>query len=96
MKQPAVYMMANRRNGAIYTGVTSNLFRRALQHRSGEGSTFTRKFGCKTLVYYELYDDMLAAITREKQIKNGSRKKKIELINSLNHDWVDLYRIITS
>lgn len=83
--------MANKRNGTLYTGVTSDLTSRAYQHREKRGSGFTKKYGCSMLVYYEFYPDMITAITREKQIKAGSRKKKIELIESLNPDWDDLY-----
>ena len=91
MKQPAVYIMANRRNGTLYTGVTSNLVQRVYQHRQGLAPGFASRYGCKTLVYYEMHQDMLAAIAREKQIKAGSRQKKLPLIESLNPDWRDLY-----
>ena len=90
MKQPAVYMMANRRNGAIYTGVTSDLLRRVWQHKEGLGG-FTTRYDCKLLVWYELGGDMIGAIAREKQIKGGSRAKKIALIAGLNPDWRDLW-----
>lgn len=90
-KAPAVYMMANRKNGTLYTGVTSNLPQRAYQHREGLISGFTTKYGCKLLVYFEACDTMEQAILREKQIKSGSRKKKIMLIESLNLQWHDLY-----
>jgi len=93
-KQPAVYMMANRRNGAIYTGVTSSLLHRAHQHREGLIEGFTRRYGCELLVWYELYADMPAAIAREKQLKGGSRAKKIALIEVMNPEWSDLYRDI--
>jgi putative endonuclease len=91
MKQPAVYIMANRRNGTIYAGVTSDLPRRAYEHRDGIIPGFSRQYGCKLLVWYELHSTMYDAITREKQIKGGSRKKKLELIESMNPDWRDLY-----
>lgn len=83
--------MANRRNGTLYTGVTSNLVQRVYQHRQGLAPGFASRYGCKTLVYYEMHQDMLAAIAREKQIKAGSRQKKLPLIESLNPDWRDLY-----
>ena len=95
MKQPAVYMMASKRNGAIYTGVTSNLIQRAWQHREGLLAGFTKRYGCKLLVWFEMHDNMEAAISREKQLKGGSRKKKIVLIEAANPQWKDLYDDIT-
>ena len=89
--EPAVYMMANRRNGAIYIGVTSNLPGRAWQHREGVTDGFTKRYGCKLLVWFEMHGDMEQAILREKQLKAGSRKKKIALIEGTNPDWRDLY-----
>jgi predicted GIY-YIG superfamily endonuclease len=91
MRRPAVYIMANRRNGTLYVGVTSNLPQRAWQHRMGLAPGFTSTYGCKTLVWYELHGTMLVAIAREKQIKGGSRKKKLALIEALNPIWRDLY-----
>ena len=91
MKHPAVYIMANKRNGTLYTGVTSNLPGRAWQHREGAVDGFTKRYGCKLLVWYELAGTMEAAILREKQIKAGSRAKKIALIEAMNPDWRDLY-----
>ena len=84
MKQPAVYLMANRRNGTLYTGVTSGLARRVAQHQDGNGAGFTAKYGCKILVYYEVHGDMSGAIAREKQIKAGSWAKKLALIEGMN------------
>jgi predicted GIY-YIG superfamily endonuclease len=72
MRQPFVYIVANRRNGTIYTGVTSNLPRSAFEHREGLVPGFSKKYGCKMLVWYEAHDDMIGAITREKQIKAGN------------------------
>ena len=89
--QPAIYMIANERNGVIYTGVTSNLVKRIYEHRNSIIEGFTKKYGCKTLVFYELHATMESAITREKQIKGGSRKDKILLIEGLNESWRDLY-----
>ena len=83
--------MANRRNGALYVGVTSNLPQRVHQHREGLTPGFTRRYACKLLVYYEIYEGMDAAIGREKQLKNGSRQCKLTLIEKLNPDWRDLY-----
>jgi putative endonuclease len=72
MKQPCVYIMASKRHGTLYTGVTSDLPRRAFEHRA---KGFTKKYGCKILVWYEVHETMIEAITREKQIKAGSRAK---------------------
>ena len=91
MKQPAVYIMANKRNGTLYTGVTSDLPRRAYQHREGLLEGFTKRYGCKLLVWYEMYDRMDEAIAREKQIKAGSRKRKLALVEAMNPTWRDLY-----
>ena len=90
MKQPCVYIMASRRHGTLYTGVTANLQRRAFEHREGLLTGFSAKYGCKILVWYEVHDSMIGAITREKQIKAGSAKK-LALIEALNPDWKDLY-----
>jgi putative endonuclease len=91
MKQPCVYIMANRRNGTLYVGVTSDLPRRAYEHREGLVAGFTKRYGCKPVVWYELHETMFAAIEREKQIKAGSREKKLALIEGLNPQWNDLY-----
>jgi putative endonuclease len=89
--QPAVYIMASRRNGTLYTGVTSNLAQRVWQHREGAVEGFTTRHGCKLLVWYELAATMENAIVREKQIKGGSRAKKIALIDAFNPEWRDLF-----
>ena len=91
MKQPCVYIFANKRHGTIYTGVTSNPPKRAFEHREGLVKGFSARYGCKTLVWYELHGTMIEAITREKQIKAGSRAKKLALIEALNPNWKDLY-----
>lgn len=91
MKQPAVYIMASGRNGTLYIGVTSDLPRRAFDHREGMTPGFTSRHGCKLLVWYELHATMPDAITREKQIKGGSRKKKLALIEAMNPSWRDMY-----
>jgi putative endonuclease len=91
MKQSCVYIVANHRNGTLYTGVTSNLPKRAFEHREGLVKGFSAKYGCKIPVWYELHATMIDAITREKQIKAGSRKKKLALIEAMNPDWNDLY-----
>jgi len=91
VRQPATYILANRKNGTLYTGVTSNLVQRIWQHKSAETGGFTARYGCKTLVWYELHGTMEAAILREKQLKAGSRAGKIALIRNSNPDWRDLY-----
>lgn len=92
-KQPAIYITASKKNGTLYTGVTSDLPKRIYDHKNAADG-FTAKYDCKLLVYYEVFDDMENAIAREKQIKGGSRKKKIALIESMNPDWRDLYEDI--
>ncbi len=91
MKHPSVYVMSNQRNGSLYVGVSSNLSRRAYEHREGLIEGFTKKYECKLLVYYEVHETMESAILREKQIKSWVRKKKLKLIESLNPKWDDLY-----
>ncbi len=91
MKRPAVYIMANKRNGTLYTGVTSNLPQRVWQHREGVADGFTKERGCKMLVWCEQAETMEGAILREKQIKAGSRKKKLALIEGFNPTWRDLF-----
>jgi putative endonuclease len=93
-KQYCVYIMTNAHNTVLYTGVTNNLARRVHEHKNGFGSTFVKKYNVHKLVYYEIGNDVHATIAREKQIKGGSRKKKIDLINSLNPEWKDLYEEI--
>ena len=91
MKQPATYMMASRRNGTVYTGSTSNLVQRAWQHRNGVVDGFTKRYGCKLLVWFEIHETMESAMLREKQIKAGSRPKKIALVEEMNPGWRDLF-----
>jgi putative endonuclease len=93
-KQPAVYILASKRNGTLYTGVTSDLVKRIWQHKNDVVPGFTRKYSVHMLVYYELADEMTAAIAREKQIKGGSRARKLALIESINPGWRDLYDYI--
>lgn len=93
-KQPAVYILASGRNGTLYTGVTSNLAKRIWEHRSDQVEGFTRKYAVHTLVYYELHASMYDAIAREKQIKAGSRAKKLQLIEAMNPCWRDLFEEI--
>jgi putative endonuclease len=91
VKEPCVYIMASRRNGTLYTGVTSNLPKRIYEHREGLIPSFSKTHGCKLLVWYEVHESMVVAIEREKQIKAGSRAKKLALIEAVNPDWNDLY-----
>ncbi len=94
MKQPAVYITTNKPEGTLYVGVTSNLVKRIYQHKNSFMPGFTSQHHCDRLVYYEIFDTMNIAISREKQIKSGSRRRKIELIESINPDWKDLYKDI--
>ena len=91
MRAPAVYIMASKRNGTLYVGVTADLSRRVFDHREGVQDGFTKRYGCKRLVWYERYDLIVDAILREKQIKAGSRRAKLDLIEALNPSWDDLY-----
>ena len=93
-KQYCIYITTNARNTVLYTGVTGDLPRRAYEHRNGLGGIFTKIYNVRKLVYYEITTSIEAAIAREKQIKGGSRKKKIDLINSRNPEWRDLYEEI--
>jgi putative endonuclease len=93
-KQPAVYILASKRNGTLYVGVTSNLQNRTWIHQNEPVEGFTRKYGVHRLVYYELHPDMISAITREKQIKKWNRAWKLELIEEQNPDWQDLWERI--
>ena len=90
-RQCYVYIVTNKRNTAIYTGVTNNLKRRVYEHKEKLVKGFTKKYNTTKLVYYEIFEDIENAILREKQIKGGSRQKKIELINNMNKEWRDLY-----
>ena len=90
-RQYYVYIMTNKHNTVLYTGVTNNLRRRAHEHRSGQGGGFTSRYNVNKLVYYEVTDSAEAAIAREKQIKAGSRQKKVDLVTGMNPGWLDLY-----
>ena len=89
-KQPAVYILASKYNGTLYIGVTSNLSQRMYQHRQEAIEGFSKKYGIKMLVYFELCDDMVSAIAREKSLKGITRIKKIALIEAVNPNWEDL------
>ena len=86
-----VYILSNKYNNVIYVGITNDLIRRVYEHKNKLVEGFTEKYNVDKLVYYELFNDPINAITREKQLKGYSRKKKVELINSFNPEWKDLY-----
>lgn len=90
-KAGCVYIMASRRNGTLYIGVTSDLPRRAYEHRNGLIGGFARKYGCKRLVWYQVFDDLDAARHRELQMKEWRRAWKLKVIEEMNPDWDDLY-----
>jgi len=93
-KQPVVYILACKRNGTLYIGVTSELQKRAWQHKNDLVEGFTKRYGVHRLVYYELHDGMASAITREKQMKKWNRIWKLELIEKGNPEWLDLWNDI--
>ena len=92
----AVFIMASRRNGTLYVGVTNDIARRAYEHRNGLGAAFTRKYGVTQLVWCEHYADINEAIAREKQLKKWERAWKLELIEAMNPDWADLYKTLNT
>ena len=94
MREPAVYIMTNKRNGTLYVGVTSDIGRRAYEHRAGLTEGFTKRYGCTRLVWYEFYELMTDAIEREKKIKGASRNYKLRLIEDLNPAWDDLFETL--
>ena len=85
------YILFNKRNGTLYIGVTSNLVKRVFEHKNKLADGFTKKYNIDKLAYYEVYDDIEEAIIREKKLKGASRKKKLELIEMNNPEWLDLY-----
>jgi len=93
-RQYCVYIMTNKNNTVYYTGITSDLKKRVYEHKEKLVNGFTKKYSVTKLVYYEIFEDPENAILREKQIKAGSRQKKIDLINSINSEWLDLYEEI--
>ncbi len=94
MKQYYVYILASKRNGTLYIGVTNNLVRRIFEHKQGEIEGFTKKYNVKNLVYYEIHIEIEEAIKREKAMKKWNRKWKIELIEKSNPNWKDLFNEI--
>lgn len=90
-KQPCVYILASRRNGTLYVGITSDLVKRVWQHKNDQAEGFTKKYAVHDLVYFEFLENMLSAIQREKQIKKWRRNWKIEMIEAKNPNWTDLW-----
>ncbi len=86
-----VYIMTNKTNTCLYTGVTNDLKRRVYEHKEKMTKGFTKKYNINKLVYFEVCDDAYNAIAREKQIKGGSRQRKIDLVSGMNESWRDLY-----
>ena len=93
-KKPAVYFLASKKNGTLYTGVTSNLVKRVWEHKNNAVEGFTKKYKVHNLVWYEVHESMESAIQREKAIKEWKRLWKIELIENMNPSWEDLYKQI--
>ena len=91
IKQPAVYILASKRNGTLYTGVTSDLVKRVWEHKNDLAEGFTKQYRVHDLVWFELHDNMTSAIEREKNIKEWKRQWKIKLIESNKPNWKDLY-----
>jgi putative endonuclease len=93
-KQPALYILASRRNGILYVGVTSNLTKRVWEHRNNLVEGFTKRYGVHQLVWYELHERMDSAIKWAKRLKDWKRKWKVQLIEHTNPNWEDLYSVI--
>lgn len=93
MKNYLIYILSNSNNKVLYTGMTNSLMQIVWEHKAKMIGGFTKKYNVDKLVYFELFDNPTDAIKREKQIKAGSRKKKLELINDFNPDWKDLYKL---
>ncbi len=93
-KKGYVYILTNTNNTVLYTGVTSNLVKRVYEHKNKEVQGFTEKYNLHKLIYYEIFEDMINAITREKKIKGWLRSKKVSLIEKVNPNWDDLYTSI--
>ena len=94
-KQYFVYILASRKNGTLYIGITNDLIKRVYQHKNNLADGFTKKYNVHSLVYYEIHNDVCNAITREKQLKKWNRQWKIELIEKTNPEWNDLYINLT-
>lgn len=93
-KKSYVYMLASKRNGTLYVGVTTDLGQRVWQHKEKSGGGFTQRYGIDRLVYYEVYDEVTLAIQREKQLKKWERQWKMRLVEELNPEWNDLYDML--
>jgi putative endonuclease len=93
-KQPCVYLMASRRNGTLYVGVTLDLMKRAWEHKNGAVEGFTKRYSIHKLVWYEVHESMESAIAREKAIKAWNRKWKLELVEKANPEWDDFYAML--
>jgi putative endonuclease len=93
-KQPAVYILASKRNGTLYVGVTSDLVKRIWEHKNNMIEGFTKHYSVHDLVWYKLHESMESAIGREKRLKDWKRVWKLKLIESKNPDWLDLYETI--
>jgi len=93
MKSYYIYILTNKNNSVLYVGLTNDFVRRIWEHKSKMIEGFTKKYNIDKLVYYEKFDDTNSAIAREKQLKTGSRKKKLDLINSFNKNWKDLFNL---
>jgi putative endonuclease len=91
VKQPCVYILASKRNGTLYVGVTSDLVKRSWEHRTKAVEGFTKKYDVHALVYFEMHENMISAITREKQLKKWQRAWKLRLIEERNPEWRDLW-----
>lgn len=91
MKRGYIYILFNKKQGTLYVGVTSNLIKRIYEHKNKFVEGFTKKYSVDKLGYYEVFDDIRLALEREKQLKAGSRARKIELIEGMNPEWKDLY-----
>ena len=93
-RQYCIYILTNKHNNILYTGITGDIQKRIYEHKTKAVAGFTKKYNVDKLVYYEIFEDPENAILREKQIKSGSRQKKIDLINNFNKEWRDLYEEI--
>ena len=93
MKDYYVYLMASKRNGTLYIGVTNDLARRVAEHQQGVNEGFTKKYGVHMLVHFEWFSDIRDAIAREKQLKKWNRQRKLELIEKKNQEWIDLSKV---
>jgi len=91
MEKPALYIMTNKQNGTLYTGVAFSLLKRVWQHKNDRGSEFVAKYNCKLLVYYCFFDAITDAILMEKKLNKSSRERKLKLIETMNPNWNDLY-----